>query len=299
MSRQRIRAGSSGKQQIVEDAMIPPSMIRQWRQIVQATLLALGLGMAAWAQDKPAATKRADAPQPASKPTTQPADAESMLRLTEKRYSEAKTYRDEGVVRIKMIQKSTTIEDERPFSTVFERDGRFRWEFRSSAIPGGKPTMQYVVWSRDQKTFDSWWDVTRKQEQQNSIDTALAAPTGVSGGSATAIIPMLRKMQWGTKYSNLKNPTVKGTEKVQGVDCTIIQGQDFSGEPVRLWLDSSFAVRQIFESREIDPAKLSKDEGKPTNIRQEKFISETTITIKPTFDEPIADKEFDFKPPGD
>ncbi len=280
--------------------MIPASMTRRSRPVVQATLLALGLGLAACSPEKPATTKPPDGPQAASKPTVQSADAESTLRSAEKRYSAAKTYQDEGVVHIKMITKSRTIEEERPFSTAFERDGRFRWEFRSTVMPGGKgPTLQYVVWSRDQNTFDSWWGVTKKHEQHNSIDTALAGPTGVSGGSATAIIPMLRDMRWGGKCANVKNPTVKGTGQIQGVDCTIIEGNDVTGEPVRLWLDSSFAVRQIFTSREIDPGKMPKRDDEPADVKVEKFVAETTITIKPTFDASIADKEFEFNPPSE
>ena len=276
--------------------MIPHSIAVRPLPVARATLLALGLSLAAWAPEQPPDTRPAEARKSASDSATQPADAESMLRLAEKRYSTAKTYRDKGIVRVKAIEKSTMFEDERPFSTVFERDGRFRWEFRSSAVPGGKPTHQCVVWSRDQKTFDSWWDVTGKHEPQNSMDDALAGPTGVSGGSATAIIPLLCNMRWGGKCTKLRNPTVKGTEKIEGVDCTVIAGQDSAGQ-VRLWLDSSFAVRQIFESREIDPAKRQKHDGEPPNMTQEKFVAETTITINPAFDANIADEEFDFKPP--
>jgi hypothetical protein len=280
--------------------MIPASTLGRSQLIVPATFLALALvlGQAAWAQEQPAATQPDYTRPSTSPPASRPAEAEAMLRLIEKRYRAAKTYRDEGVVRIKMIQKGATIEDERPFSTAFERNGRFRWEFRASAIPGGRPKLQYVVWSRDQKTFDSWWDVTRKHQQHNSLDMAMAGPTGVSGGSATAIIPMLCKMQWGLRCTNVVNPTVQGPEKIQGVDCTIIEGQDSAGGQVRLWLDSSSAVYQVFTSREVDPAKLPKRDGQPENIPQEKFVVETTITIKPTFDAKIADEEFDFKPPA-
>jgi hypothetical protein len=279
--------------------MTPIALTQRLLPIVSAVLLSLGLSPASWAQDRPAATKPAGVAQPARPPATQPADAETMLRAAEKRYSAAKTYRDQGSVRVKMILKSRNIEDERPFSTAFERDGRFRWEFRSSAIPGGKPVQQYALWSRDQKAFESWWDVTRQHQRQNSIDMALAGPTGISGGSATAIIPLLRSTQWGGKRTSLKAPSVKGAEKIQGVDCTIIEGLDQTGASVRLWLDSTFAIRQIFESREIDPAKLPKPEGGPAEPAQEKFTTETTIVIQPTFDAPIPDKEFTFNPPGD
>jgi hypothetical protein len=278
-------------------------MTRQWRQIAQAILVALGLGMAACSQEKPAVTEPPHAPQPASMPTTQPVDAESMLRRTEQRYREARTYRDEGAVRIKSIYEDRTTEDEKPFRTVFERDGRFRWEFRSSGVPGGTPTMQYVVWSRDQKTCDVWWDLFGVPKRQIFFEMAVGSAVGVSSGAATAVIPLLHKMQWGAKYTNLRNPTVKGTEKIQGVDCTIIEGgQEFTCEPVRLWLDSFFAIRQVFQSHEFGPSKISGlcgFAGEPAEIKVEKFVSETTITIKPTFDETIADEEFDFKPPGD
>ena len=251
---------------------------------------------AAGAQKTPVATKPTGTTQQAGEPKTRDAEAESMLRSAEKRYSTAKTYRDEGLVHTKFLTKSPH-EDERPFSTAFERDGRFCWEFRSSAGPGERPTQRYVVWSRDQKTFDTWWDITRKHEQHDSIGMALAGPTGISGGSALAIIPMLCSME-PYKRTNLRNPTMKGTEKIQGVDCTIIEGEASYGGSVRLWLDSSFAIRQIFESREINSAKPPGHDGEPAAMRLDTFVAETTITIRPTFDAAIDDKEFDFEPPS-
>jgi hypothetical protein len=253
------------------------------------------LGLAACEQTVAAATKRAATTQQAGE---QDAEAESMLRLVEKRYRTAKTYRDEGLVRIKFTSDRRPFEDERPFSTAFERGGRFRWEYRGSIDPGGKPTQQYVVWSRDQKTFNSWWDVTHEQKQHDSIGMALAGPTGVSGGSAVAINALLRKIKC-AKYTDLENPTVKGTETIQNVDCTIIEGRDRTGGPVRLWLDSSFAIRQIVTSHEIDQGKTPKHKGEPeADSRRKKLLTETTITIKPTFDAPIDDQEFEFEPPS-
>jgi hypothetical protein len=263
--------------------MTPQSIFARPLPITQATLLALGLGLAAWGHGQALASDPADACKSGSESVTQAVDPESMLRLTEKRYSSARTYRDQGVVRINF----GTFEDERPFSTVFERDGRFHWEFRSNARLGRRPTYQYVVWSRDQRTFDSWWDLTGEHRQQNSMGDALAGPTGVSGGSATAVMPLLCNMNWGIKVTRLRNPTVKGAEKIEGVVCTIVEGQE-SLRKVRLWLDSSFAVRQISKSSEIA------HDSDPTG---EKFVAETTITISPTFDATIGDEEFDFKPP--
>jgi len=215
------------------------------------------------------------------------------LKDARARYAAAKTYRDTGMVETRILADGQKVVDRKPFSTVFERDGRFLWEFRSSPMPGGKPTMKYVVWSSDQMTFRSWWDLSRKETAFASFDFAMAGPTGVSGGSATAIIPLLRKAGFGASMA-VVDPSEVGVETIDGVECTIITGKRAFAGDVKLWLDGDGAIRKIVHVQEIDPAKLPQPKGAP---KVEKVMSETTITITPVFDQPIDTKDFEFTPP--
>lgn len=238
------------------------------------------------------------APQSTTAAAVKDAKAESMLRSVTERYLSAKTYQDVGSVHTKLILSDRTIEYEKPFSTAFERDGRFLWQFQMGSLPGEKPTKRYVVWSRGQGTAESWWDLTSEHEHHKSIAMALDGPTGISDGSAILINSLLLPLNHG-KPTDLREPSVKGTEKIQGVECTIIEGHDRSGGLVRLWLDSTFAIRQVFESSEIESGSRSVPGKAATKKRNEQFLAESTITIKPTFDAPIEDEAFTFLPPKD
>lgn len=249
-----------------------------------------------FAQEQPAPSQPKPAEKaPEAKPATEPAPktAAEKLKAAAKRYSDAKTYKDSGEVHIKFVTAQGNRTDRRPFSTAFERGGRFKWEFRSSAVPGGKPSARYVVWSSDQKSYRSWWDVTKQSDSFEELDSAMAGPTGVSGGSATAIIPLLRPdMRWGIKTTQLDGAKEAGTEIIDDAECVVIEGtRPISKDKVRLWLDSTMAIRKIVENAEIDPSKI------PGGSGGEKFTTETTITFKPVFDQPVADEDVQFTPP--
>jgi hypothetical protein len=220
-----------------------------------------------------------------------PKTVEQKLDACKKLYASARTYRDEGEVKSDINAGGTQISDTKPFATAFERDGRFRWQFTHSRVPGSKPTEKFVVWSMDQKSFQSSWTLQKGAQTYDSLDMAMAGPTGVSGGSATAVIPLLRQdMRWGIRTTDLTEPVEKGKEQVDGVECTRIEGKQFGGAAVTLWLDPSFAIRKIYTVQEIDPSKMPNAPGGP---KMDKFTTKTTITFKPILNEKIDDKLFE------
>jgi hypothetical protein len=232
------------------------------------------------------------APADSGKPSAKDLSAKEHLDACANRYKTARTYRDEGKVDSVIDTGVQRISDSKPFSTAFERDGRFRWQFEHSAMPGRKPDQKYVVWSDDQKSFRSRWTLTAAADSFDSMDKAMAGPTGVSGGSATAVIPLLRAdMKLAFRTTDLHDPAVVGAEKIDDVECTMIRGtQPAMDEVVVLWLDPNHAIRKIKSNMEVDPAKI------PGGGTASKFKVEAVITIKPTFDEKIDDKYFEPKP---
>jgi hypothetical protein len=241
---------------------------------------------------EPAGPEAAPAKQPEKDQAAKPLTAQEHLDACAKRYAAAKTYRDEGNVDTVIDAGSRPIADSKPFATAFERDARFRWQFEHSAMPGHKPDQKYVVWSDDQKEFKSRWTVNGKTGSFPSLDMAMAGPTGVSGGSATVVIPLLRSdMKWGIRSTSMHDPEIVGTEKIDDAQCTMIRGkQPISDAVVTLWLGPDHAIRKIKSNQEVDPAKLPA--GAATGS---KFKVETVITIKPTFDEKLDDKYFEPK----
>jgi hypothetical protein len=238
---------------------------------------------------EPAGTKAAPV-QPDPDKAAKPLTAQEQLDACRKLYETAKTYRDEGKVDSVIDAGAQKISDSKPFTTAFERDGRFRWQFEHSAMPGRKVDQKYLVWSDDQKTFRSRWTLMGKTDTFSSIDMAMAGPTGVSGGSATAVIPLLRPdIKIALRDTDLHDPRIVGTEKLDGVECTMIRGTQPSADSVVvLWLDSGHAIRKIKLNMDVDPSKLPGGGGASS-----KFKVETIITIKPTFDEKLDDKYFE------
>jgi hypothetical protein len=216
--------------------------------------------------------------------------AQQHLDACRKRYETAKTYRDEGTVESVINTGAQKLTESKPFATAFERAGRFHWQFEHSAMPGHKPDQKFIVWSDDQKSFKTSWTLTGKNETFPSIDRAMAGPSGVSGGSATAVIPLLRPDMKVARDTALHAPEIAGTEKIDGVDCTMIRGKQTALDAmIVLWLDPTHAIRKIKTNLDVDPAKI------PGGGGSSKFSSETVITIRPVFDEKIEDKYFEAK----
>ncbi len=116
---------------------------------------------------------------------------------------------------------------------------------------------------------------------------AMAGPTGISGGSATVVVPLLRPdIQIAFRTTDLTGPIDKGTEKIDGVECTKIQGKGFGDSDVTLWLDGDLGIRKVYTVQVIDPAKI------PQAGKGEKFTVRTTITLTPVFNEKIDDAAF-------
>lgn len=252
--------------------------------------------------------------QPATQPPAvdKPADkapekkaltAKERLAASAKFYSELKTYRDEGTLTQEIDAQGQNIKRSMPFTTAFERTGRFRWEFRHSATPGAKPDQAYTVWSADGKSFDSYWTLTKEVESGLEQSMAFAGPTGISGGLTMEIIPLLKIGREANKdkpevvaesgATDLTDPADKGTEKVDGVECFKVEGaRRLIGDRVTLWIDAEGLIRKIDRDTVVDPSKLPDDAPK-----MPKFSVRTTITFKPVINEKKID-DASFAPPA-
>src|SRR5947209_15674711 len=103
-------------------------------------------------------------------------------------YATCPTYRDSGQVVTHFFDpgsdrpKRTSV---RPFETAFVRPDRFRFEYRNRYKDDG-PWYRHIVWAKG-GDVRMWWDVRTGVEYPDSLGMAIAAATGVSGGSAHVV----------------------------------------------------------------------------------------------------------------
>lgn len=218
--------------------------------------------------------------------------AQERLDACAKLYKGVKTYRDEGVLTEELTVQGRKIVSEKPFRTAFERGGRFHWQIRLSAVPGGTPDNLFTIWSANGESFDSKWTLNNKVTTDQPLDRPLASATGISSGAATAIIPLLnvstKKSAWGLLSTDLVMPEDKGREDVDKVACTKIAGKaKFGDSKVTLWIDDAGLIRKIATETSIDPAKLPAGANPLGNLPA--FTTYTTIAIQPVIDEAKID----------
>jgi hypothetical protein len=107
-----------------------------------------------------------------------------ILRRVFEAYAGCDSYLDKGEVVHVFHVEDETHERRLPFQTLFTRPNRFRYQFT------GDQDSLYVVWTEEDDAM-SWWSVQPRVRRSESIQLALAGPTGISGGSAFAVPSLL------------------------------------------------------------------------------------------------------------
>jgi hypothetical protein len=234
-----------------------------------------------------------------AKATTPSMTAEERLSACAKKYAEATTYSDEGVVVTEFTLPSTRkrVREERPFRTLFERGGRFMWQFRGVTQTGKKAEHTFSVWSRNQSSFKMFCTLEKQRLAHPSLDTMMTILNRQSGGSSLAVVPLLRPDALARHLvTSLKDGIDKGTQRINGHECTriegTIQGNTYNRE-VTIWIDKELAIRRIREVADKEWNNLPAD----ATPNAKRITVGTTIDFKPKFNEALDDTLF--KPPAD
>lgn len=231
---------------------------------------------------------------------------QEQLDATRNVYRNAATYRDTGVV-TKVRHTTSAHTSVIRFQTAFERGGRFHWYYVERAYPGF-PEWLHTIWSTNGTEFLQSRNGTRSPQHGESFERLVASATGVSGGAATLILPLLPieapPMGWGSGTLHLHEPKDAGRETVDGVECRIIEGTTQKrgkiGPPVsrrtilfgpeddadtRFWIGPDHLIRRFYKSQTVDPSKLPAFPGMPHLPPMDPFRTETTIDVSPFINE--------------
>lgn len=245
------------------------------------TFLLLLLAITA-CEKKATSAKNAAAPTQSAVPTPR-----ERLDASIKAYREAKSYRDEGTA---VAMRDGVAMNTLPFSTVFERGGRFKFEFHFARDPAtgiasvNEPNVTCTVWSPDGKTF-MFREVPGEPPFEDAASTQVARATGISWGTASMILPLL--VGCSAPIETLSDLKVAGSESIDGVECHMIAGATkLPGYTMTLWIDSAALIQRVRHEIEIDFSNSRAFVGKPV---PPKSIQHTIITFKPVLNEDAID----------
>jgi hypothetical protein len=222
-------------------------------------------------------------------------DAAEVLRRIGEVYANARAYVDTGIVTTTFIHPNRRTIRRLPFKTAFERPHRFRYEFEDE-----DSGHRLVIW-QDVPPAKLFWTVTGEVETRE-LSMAIAAATGVSGGSAFAIPRLLIGDLFGGAQgpTDLEEASHLGEEVIDGVRCLSIQGRR-GANPVTLSVGADdLLVRRIFETHHFGPEQRARtladlpEEMRPRfAARAEDFDTETETLYTPRANLDLTPTAFD------
>jgi hypothetical protein len=209
--------------------------------------------------------------------------AKDVLERMAKVHAGCKSYRDSGVVKTAFLTKQDGPggnTEEIPFATAFVRPDRFRFEHK--VRQGNGKEARHIVW-RKGTDVRTWWEVSKKVHNLESLSQAVAEATGVSAGAAHTISQLLLPNEIdGWSLTDMKEAKRIDDGKLDGAPCYRIQGKDGSGNPMTLWVDQkTFLVRRI-----------------DTEMTFTHFRTKRTATYQPAIDEEVPETLLEFDVPS-
>ena len=227
---------------------------RQLRIAVLSSAIVLLLGAVVFAQ------------QPPTSRGSDSLNAEQIVELATQVYAKCDSYRDSGVAATTYTSEDRQWTGEKPFTTVFVRPSRIRFEYQD--MSAGDPPPSYIIWA-DGNDVRTWSDVEPGVNRPATVSMAIAGAAGVSQGTSHRIPSMLRPEPSASK-SALELNYARRIEDgdVDGFDCFRIGGQSIrtpktlgSGDTgivlhensSTIWIDKqSYLVRRVDESNVYD-----------------------------------------------
>ena len=180
------------------------------------------------------------------------------ILLTMKRvYALCRSYRDSGTVRTSSTGEGTHFGSEMPFRTAFVRPGPLRFEFADTGL--GDRSSKIVIWWNGAEVR-SWLEAQPGERQSESLQQALDAAAGISGGASLRVPGMLLPTTVGAG-APLVEPERLADADDRGVPCLRLTGRSratpytqttgsisvtVADESIVLWIDrATFLLRKI------------------------------------------------------
>lgn len=227
---------------------------RQLRIAVLWSVMVLLLGAVVFAQ------------QPPTSRGSDSLTAEQIVELATRVYAQCDSYRDSGVAATTYTSDDRQWTGEKPFTTVFIRPSRFRFEYQD--MSAGDPPPSSIIWA-DGNDVRTWSDVDPGVNILATVSMAIAGAAGVSQGTSHRIPSMLRPEPSASKSALELNYARRIKDgDADEFECFRIRGQSIrtpktlgSGDTgivlhensSTIWIDKhSYLVRRVDESNVYD-----------------------------------------------
>ena len=193
------------------------------------------------------------------------------ILLTMKRvYAGCRSYRDSGTVRTSSEAEGSRFGGETPFKTAFVRPGPFRFEFVDTGL--GDRASRLVLWWNGAEVH-SWWDAQPGERLSDSLQQALDAAAGISGGASLRIPGMLLPAGVGAGAPRGGPERLRDADD-RGVTCLRVTGKSratpytqttgsitvtVQDESITLWIDrATFLLRKIEDVKTLSTYRMSR-----------------------------------------
>jgi hypothetical protein len=192
--------------------------------------------------------KKCGQPHPGRSQNLSMLSSSQILNRMAATYSQCDTYVDTGTAFTVFKSADGTWIKVKPFATAMVRPDQFRFEYSEE----GEPDSRLVVW-RNGNEVRTWWALTKKAEQAESLGLALAGATGVSSGSAHTIPALLMPYEVGGRQLTDLQQVARGEDEALGAHkCFTIEGL-YAGRGIKIWIDQdSYLVRRIDGTAEFN-----------------------------------------------
>jgi hypothetical protein len=251
-----------------------------WGSTLRSAALAMWLALVAGC-DRAPPPPTVPPPGAAAPPATtvgRPSAAATLARM-QARYANARTYRDAGTCTSQSSSPGLGTGLRVKFATALDRDKGMRWRAEHSDGVGDPGT--FTATSRDCVSFDWSWPFAMDDGTGETAWEAFSQSLGNTGHIAglvpALLLPAVELSAIRLNPATLAGVADAGDETVDGAPCMVVDAAGWHGQHIRLWIDTSGALRQFWASRKT-PASL--DIPAYTNTITVRYAPEFDVEIR-------------------
>ncbi len=205
--------------------------------------------------------------------------ANAIIQKTERNYASLHNYFDSGKTIVSFYNNNHPFKKALLFKTSYSNTGLFNFEYYEV----GNSNSLYVINKNSENIVQSWWGITNQLKTHSSLESPLAASTGVSSSTSILIPKLLLRTKILGKaniFHNMQNPILTSTETVNGFVCYKISEADTMNKILSVWID-----KEKLLIRKVETDNVVKD-----------FRVRTTYQFFPFIPEKVDKELFTFKP---